>query len=339
MTRILLVCATSHPVAVDAVESVLSDHEVDVLEIPAADRREPAAQDALVDALSDHAAILTRTIRVSGRVVEAAPDLRVVSTHSAGYDHLDLEAMTDHGIVAVHNPDGPAPAVVEHAFAMAFTLLRELPRRYEQTAAGEWFEARGIQPELGRRTVGILGLGTIGFDVARVAAEGFRAETIAHDPYVTGERNSRLFPRIDRETADEHGIELVDRDELFERADVVLVHVPLTPETRGSIGAAEFDRLDGGTLVNAARGPVIDEDALLAALEDGRVARAGLDVFAEEPTDNCALVSHSKVQATPHVAGYTDGTMKRTARLAAERLLAVLDGDRPEYVLNPDIYD
>ncbi|MFB6310045.1 MAG: NAD(P)-dependent oxidoreductase [Salinirussus sp.] len=339
MARVLLVCATSHPVDVDIVESVLSDHEVDVLEVPAADRRQPAAQDALVDALTDHAGILTRTIRVTRRAIDAASELQVVSTHSAGYDHLDLEAMSDHGIVAIHNPDGPAPAVVEHTFAMAFTLLRDLPRRYAEMANGEWFSAREVQPELGQRTVGVLGLGTIGYNVARVAAEGFRAETIAHDPYVSGEQHSPIFPRVDSETVEGHGIELVGRPELFDRADVLLVHVPLTPETRHSIGAAEFDRLDGGTLINVARGPVIDEDALLAALSDGRVARAGLDVFAEEPTDNDELVSHPNVQATPHVAGYADGTMTRTPRLAAQRLLAVLEGRRPDYVLNPEVYD
>jgi D-3-phosphoglycerate dehydrogenase len=339
MTSVLVVFASSHPVDLDAIHAELSDFDVDVLEVPAEHRREPEAEDALVDALDDHAAILTRTIRVTRRAVEAAPNLEVVATHSAGYDHLDLDALTEHGVVTVHNPDGPAPGVVEHTFAMAFTLLRELPRRYDDMADGDWFGARDIVPELGLQTVGVVGLGTIGYDVARQAASGYGAETIAYDPYVTGERTSKIYPRVDRETVEGAGIELVDRDALFDRADVVCVHAPLTEVTRHSIADDEFDRLDGGWLVNVARGPVVDEDALLAALEDGRVAGAGLDVFEEEPSENDRLLAHPNVQATPHVAGFTDGFMARTGTLAAQRIRTVLEGSRPEFVINPEVYD
>lgn len=338
MQSVLVVFASSHPVDLDGIRAELSDYDVDVLEIPAEHRREPEAEDALVDALDDHVAILTRTIRVTRRAVEAAPNLEVVATHSAGYEHLDLDALTEHGVVTVHNPDGPAPGVVEHTFAMAFTLLRDLPRRYDDMADGDWFGARGAVPELGRKTVGVIGLGTIGWDVAQQATN-FDAETIAYDPYVTGERTSKIYPRVDRETVEGAGIELVDRADLFDRADVVCVHAPLTEATRHSIGEAEFDRLDGGWLVNVARGPVVDEDALLAALEDGRVAGAGLDVFEEEPSENEALYSHPKVQATPHIAGFTDGFIERTGPLAAERIRTVLEGSRPKFVINPEVYD
>jgi D-3-phosphoglycerate dehydrogenase len=339
MDSVLVVFASSHPVDLDAIRTELSGYEIDALEIPAEHYREPAAEDAVVDALDDHVAILTRIIRVTRRAVEAAPNLAVVGTHSAGYDYLDLDALTEHGVVSVHNPDGPAPGVVEHTFAMAFTLLRDLPRRYDDMAEGDWFGAREAVPELGRKTVGVIGLGTIGYDVASQAAAGFGAETIAYDPYVTGEEESRIYPRVDRETVESSGIELVERAALFDRADVVCVHAPLTEATRHSIGKAEFDRLDGGWLVNVARGPIVREDALLAALEDGRVAGAGLDVFEEEPSENDALLAHPKVQATPHIAGFTDGFIERTGVLAAERIRTVLDGGRPKYVINPEIYD
>jgi D-3-phosphoglycerate dehydrogenase len=339
MARVLVTFGNHQPINMEPIETVLDDHDVETLDIPTEDRLEPAAQDILVDALEDHAGIITRGIRVTRRAVQAAPDLEVVSTHSAGYDHLDIDTMTEQDVVAIHNPDGIAPAVVEHTFGMVFSLLRDLPRRYDLMAQGEWYEARNEQPEFGRRTVGVIGLGTIGFEVARIVSEGFGAETIAHDPYVTGERSSRIYPRVDRETVEAHGIELVDHRDIFERADIVLVHVPLTAETRGSISESEFDRLDGGVIINVARGPVIDETALLAALEDGRVDRAGLDVFEQEPTDNEALLSHENVQSTPHIAGFTDGFMARMPRLAAQRLLAVLEGDRPDYIINPIMYD
>lgn len=338
MSRVLAAYTDSHPIRLDIFESVLADDEIDVLEV-SDEADDTEAEAALIDRLDDHDALFTRSVAVTERVLDAAPSLRTVVTHSSGYDHLDVEAATERGIVVVHNPDGVAPGVVEHTFAMAFTLLRDLPRRYEQTAAGEWYEAREILPELGTRTMGVVGLGTIGFRVASIAASGFGADVVGYDPYVAGERESPIFPRVDRATVEASGIEVVDKDDLFERADVVSVHVPLTPETRGFIGERDFDRLDGGIFINVARGPVVDEAALLAALEDGRVGKAGLDVFEVEPTGNEALRSHPNVQATPHVAGVTDGYLERTARLGAEKIRTVLEGGVPETVLNPGVIE
>jgi D-3-phosphoglycerate dehydrogenase len=336
--RVLIAYAASHPVEVEKFESTAPEFDVDVLELPAGGHGIDADEE-LVDALDDHDALFVRTVGVSERVIESTPSLRAVVTHSSGYDHLDIDAATRNGVVVAHNPEGPGPGVVEHTFAFAFTLLRELPKRYDRMADGEWFEAREIVPELGTRTVGVVGLGTIGFEVARVAAGGFDADVVAYDPYVTGELQSRIYPRVDRETVEAEGVELVEWDELFERADLVTLHTPLTERTSEFVGSEEFDALDGGFVINVARGGVLDEDALLEALEDGRVAGAGLDVFETEPSDNDRLLGHPRVQATPHIAGVTDGYLDRTARLGAEKIRVILDGGRPAALLNPDVFD
>jgi D-3-phosphoglycerate dehydrogenase len=336
--RVLVAYAASHPVEVGTFESTAPEFDVDVLELPAGGHGIDA-DDELVAALDGHDALFVRTVGVSERVVESAPSLRAVVTHGSGYDHIDVDAATRNGVVVAHTPEGPGPGVVEHTFAVAFTLLRDLPRRYDRMADGEWFAARDTVPELGTRTVGVVGLGTIGFEVARVAAGGFGADVVAYDPHVTGELDSRIYPRVDRETVEAEGVELVGWERLFERADVVTLHTPLTDRTREFVGAAEFDALDGGYVINVARGGVLDEEALLDALDDGRVAGAGLDVFGTEPTENTRLLEHPNVQATPHIAGVTDGYLDRTARLGAERVRVCLEGDRPEALLNPAVFD
>ena len=338
MPRVLIAYATSHPVEVETFEATAPEFDVDVLEMPAGGHGIDAV-DELVDALDGHDALFVRTLGVPERVIAADPSLRAIVSHSSGYDHIDVEAATRHGVVVAHNPEGPAPAVVEHTFAFAFTLLRELPRRYEQMSEGRWFEARETVPELGRRTVGVVGLGFIGFEVARVARSAFGAEVVAYDPYVTGERESKIYPRVDRETVADAGVEMVGEDEVFERADVVTLHTPLTEATRGFVGDRQFDLLDGGYLINVARGPVVDEDALVDALDDGRVRGAGLDVFETEPSENDRLLGHPNVHATPHIAGVTDGYLDRTARLGAEKIRTILDGGRPDALLNPDLFE
>lgn len=323
----------------DIVRDCFDGFEIRELDVPGGGL-DVEATAALEDAIRGCDACLLRPGRFSRSVFEAADDLRVIALTGSGVDHVDLDAATDAGVVVANSPGGPAPSVVEHTFAVTFALLRDVLDNTAKVAAGEWDDARAPVTELRGKTFGIAGLGTIGLDVARTASERFGADVVGYDPYVTGERDHPVFPRYDRQTVEEAGVELVGRDALFERSAVVSLHTPLTDETRGFVGAAELDALGEGYLVNTSRGGVVDEAALHEALTSGRLAGAALDVFDEEPPspDN-PLLSAPNLVLSPHVAGVSDRTQRRGLELAAESIRAVLAGERPETVVNPAVYD
>lgn len=336
MSRILVAYTSAHPLELDRFHDAV-DATVDTVEMPVSDY--DAQADSLTAALDGHDGLFMRSGYLPARVFEAAPALRAVALHGSGYDHVDLEAATDHGVIVTHNPEGPGPAVVEHALALMISLLRDLPRRFSQTADGDWSGAREVLPELGRRTVGVVGLGTIGFPVAQALVQTFGADVVGYDPYVTGDRESSIWPRVDREEVAAAGIDLVPLETVFDSASVVTVHTPLTSDTKGLIDGGLLSRLAGGFLVNVARGGVVDETALEEALDRDDVIRAGLDVLSSEPPPaDHPLVGRSDVYVTPHVAGVTDGYLVRAAEVGAEKLTATLAGERPEYVVNPAVY-
>lgn len=321
------------------VREIFDDFDVRTVEVPAGGL-DVEATDRLVDALEGCEACLLRPGRFSRDVFERAHDLRVIALTGSGVDHIDLEAATDAGVVVANSPGGPGPSVVEHAFGMIFALLRDLVETTERVAAGEWADVRAPVTELGGKTLGVVGLGTIGLEVASIAGERFGADVIGYDPYVTGDRAHPTFPRYDRETVADAGVDLVGRDELFDRADVVTVHTPLTEETRGLVDEDALARLGEGYLVNTARGGVVDEEALESALVDGDLAGAALDVFAAEPPDpDNPLLDAPNLVLSPHVAGVSDRTQRRGLELAASSIRAVLAGDRPDTVVNPAVYD
>lgn len=339
MPRILVTHSPSHPVRVDLVSDAARGYRVDDVELPAGGH-DVADVDPLIDAMENHDALVIRPGRVTQRVLDAAPSLQVIAIHGSGYDHVDLDAATREGVVVTHNPEAPGPAVVEHTFGFMFSLLRGFPCTFETTAAGDWNGARTTVPELGQQTVGVVGLGTIGFDVARIAAGAFDADVLGYDPYVHGDATSRVFPRYDRQTVEAAGIELVGQTEVFTRADIVSLHLPLTETTRGVVGADELAALEDGYLINTARGGVIDAAALVAAVDRGLLAGVALDVMPEEPppTDH-PLLGAPGVYVTPHIAGVTAGYLERAPRLAVDKIRQVLAGNRPDTVLNPDVYD
>lgn len=338
MPDVLVVQSASHPVGVDRFESALgADYDVSQLELPPGTLH-VRADEELVDALADKQAVFLRAGEVTAPVIRAADDLRVVAVHGSGYDHVDLDAATRNGVVVTHNPEGPGPAVVEHTVALMVTLLRDLPTRFERTARGEW--SRDPVSELGQRTVGVVGLGWIGFRVARIASQVFGAEVIAHDPYVSGELESPIWPRFSRTEVTDLGVELVAKDDLFERAELVTLHTPLTDRTADMVGASELAALAGGYLINTSRGGVVNEEALNAAVEDGTLRGVGLDVLRTEPPDaDHPLLAHPRVYVTPHIASATDGYPPRAADAAAEKIRSVLSGGRPETVVNPAVFD
>jgi D-3-phosphoglycerate dehydrogenase len=260
-----------------------------------------------------HALIVRSGTRVDSTLLEAAEDLIVIARAGIGVDNIDIDAATDQGVVVANAPEGNVRAAAEHTVAMLFAAVRNIPEADARLRAGEWAKDDLLGTELGGKTLGIVGLGRVGQEVARrLGAIGM--DLLAHDPYVGTERAEQL------------GVVLTDLETCLERADIVTVHTPLTEETRHLLSTAEFERLDGGYLINCARGGVVDEPALAAAVGDGILAGAALDVFEEEPlADDSALLSHPEIVLTPHIGASTRAAQETVAQTAAEQVLAALD--------------
>jgi lactate dehydrogenase-like 2-hydroxyacid dehydrogenase len=292
----------------------------------------PILERDLARILRDHRieGLLVAGARVSAQVVREAEQLRVVANAGVGYDHVDVAACSARGI-PVTNTGG----VLEETTAdLAFALLLAAARR---VAEGDRFIRRGDWKQwtwsllwgsdIHHQTLGIYGFGHIGQAVAR-RARGFSMRILYH---------SRR--RIDPATETEFGAEYVSKETLLRESDFVSLHIPLTVETHHLIGKAELALMKPSAfLINTARGKVLDEGALSEALESGRLAGAGLDVFEEEPRLHPSLLRLQNVVLTPHIGSGTAVTRLRMANLAAENLLAALAGRRPPNVVNPEIY-
>ena len=269
-------------------------------------------------------AIVVRTFEVDRALLESADRLKLIAKHGAGLDNVDVEAATEHGVAVCNTPDVNAPSVAEHAVTMALAVRKRIRVADADVRAGTWDRSKYLAPELAGDTLGLFGCGSIGARVAELLG-AFGMDVLVFDPYLTEET-----------TPD--GTELVGSStELFERADVVSVHAPLTDETRGAIGSEELSVFEDGIVVNTARGGIVDEEALVAALEDGTLAGAGLDVFEEEPpARDHPVFEFENVLTSPHVAGATVEAMERMSLGVAENIRAVYEDRLPETTVNAD---
>ena len=248
----------------------------------------------LAEQVRDADALLVRSaVDVNADLLSHATKLRVIGRAGVGVDNIDLEAATRRGIAVMNTPGANAVAVAEHTFALMLALARHLSRADATTRAGKW-EKKSLQgSELRGKTLGIVGLGRVGLEVAK-RARAFGMEVVAHDPFVAA--------TVAREVA----IKLVALEELYPAADYLTLHVGLTPQTAGMINVDSLRNMKRGSrLVNCARGELIDEAALAEALKSGRLAGAALDVFHQEPPKNSPLLQMENVIATPHIAGST----------------------------------
>ena len=282
---------------------------------------------ALVPLVADAVALIARGgTRVSARVIEAAPSLRVIGRSGVGYDLVDVAAANRRRIPVVLAPGGGAQAVAEGAMAMLLALVKQLPVLDSLVREGRWSERDEVDiRDLEGATLGIVGLGRIGARLARIARP-FGLRVLAHDPYVAG--------------SDE--VERVDLETLFATSDYVSLHAPLTAETRGLVDTALLSLARPGLiLVNLGRGGLVRSlDDLLAGLESGALGGVGLDVFEHEPPDvSHALFRHPRVLLSPHALGLSRLSKERIFREMAEGMAAVLRGERPPAVANPEIYD
>ena len=253
--------------------------------------------------------IVRSETKVTAELMDAAGTLRAIGRAGVGVDNVDVPAATARGIVVMNAPDGNTMTTAEHAFALLLALARRIPSGDASLKGGRWERKKFVGVELRGKTLGIVGLGRIGRVVAS-RARGFEMKVVAFDPFVTPEQ------------AREQDIELVPLEELCERADFLTVHVPLTPETRGIIGADELSRVKPGVrIINCARGGLVDEAALYAAIREGRVAGAALDVFEQEPPPpDHPLLSLEEVIASPHRGASTREAQEGVAVTVAEQM-------------------
>jgi D-3-phosphoglycerate dehydrogenase / 2-oxoglutarate reductase len=246
--------------------------------------------------------------KVTADLLDAAPNLKVVGRAGIGVDNVDVPAATARGVVVMNTPFGNAITTAEHAVALMFALARELPAADVSTQAGKWEKNRFMGVELTSKTLGLVGCGNIGSIVADRAI-GLRMKVVAYDPFLTAERVLEL------------GVEKVELDALLARADFITLHTPLTDETRNILSAANLAKTKRGVrIVNCARGGLIDEAALRAALDSGHVAGAALDVFVEEPATANPLFGAPGLVATPHLGASTTEAQAKVAVQIAEQM-------------------
>lgn len=246
--------------------------------------------------------------KVTADIIEAASRLKVVGRAGIGVDNVDIPAATAKGIVVMNTPFGNSTTTAEHALAMMFSLARDIPQANESTHAGKWEKSRFMGLELYGKTLGLIGCGNIGSIVAD-RAQGLKMRVIAYDPFLTEERAVAL------------GVEAVDLETLLGRADIISLHTPLTDGTRNILSADNIAKTKKGVrIVNCARGGLVDEGALLEALESGHVAGAALDVFAEEPAKDNPLFGRADVVCTPHLGAATTQAQENVAIQIAEQI-------------------
>jgi D-3-phosphoglycerate dehydrogenase len=299
------------------VSDSLSDEGLSILERAhglETDYRPGITPDELRRILPEYEGLIIRSgTKVTADLLSVATRLRVVGRAGIGVDNVDLAAATERGVIVMNTPEGNAVTTAEHAISLMTSLARRIPQATASMRAGRWEKNHFSGLELFDRVLGVVGLGNIGSIVAD-RARGLRMRVIAFDPVVSEERAQRL------------GVELVSLDELLRRADVITLHVPLTKETRGLIGKSAFARTRRGVLViNAARGGIVDEAALIEALDSGQCGGAALDVFEQEPPPaDHPLLGRDDVVLTPHLGAATEQAQLNVARAIAEQVVAYL---------------
>ena len=285
------------------------------------------SETTLIKEIQNAAGFLVRTAPIPASVIDAGKVLRVIARHGVGYDNIDVGAATRRKIAVCITPRANALSVAEHVLALMLALAKRVLPFDAATRKNEW-EIRNSYSafDLNEKTLGIVGMGRIGMLVCQKAQAAFNMKILAYDPLVP------------KETMEKAGAEVATVPEILKASDFVTLHVPSMPETKGLIGAAQLKQMKRSAyLINCARGPIVDEAALVTALKDGVIAGAGLDVFDPEPpkADN-PLFGLPNVVLSPHSAGLTVECVIRMATHAAQAIIDVLEGRRPEGLINPE---
>lgn len=263
--------------------------------------------------LADCDALLVRSaVKVNAEVLSKAPKLKVIGRAGVGVDNVDLPAATAAGILVMNTPGGNSVSVAEHTFALMLALARSIPQASASTKSGKWEKKKFLGNEVRGKTLGILGLGSIGREVVR-RAKAFEMRVLASDPYVSSQ------------TATSLGIQLAGIDELYAESDYISLHVALTPETKSMLSTAAFEKMKTGVrIINCARGELVDEKALKVAMDSGKVAGAALDVFEKEPPVDDPILTVETLVATPHIGGSTEEAQETVGVRIVEQLIEYL---------------
>jgi D-3-phosphoglycerate dehydrogenase len=285
-------------------------------------------QEELINTIKDFDAIIVRSrTKVTRDVIEAAEKLKIIARAGVGVDNVDMGAATEKGIMVVNAPESTSVTVAEHAMGLIMALARKIAIADKSVKEGKWEKGRFMGIELAGKTLGIIGMGRIGSQVAS-RCKAFDMDILVNDPYITEDVASRIGARI------------VDKETLLKEADVITIHVPLTPETKHSISMKEFDIMkESAFIINCARGGIIKEDDLYDALKSGKIGGAGLDVFENEPPEGSPLLELDNLVATPHIGASTREAQRDAAIIVANEVKKVFMGKAPKNVLNMPVLD
>lgn len=311
MPRILI----ADPIAAEGVELLRSQADVEV-------KRGLKPQE-LIEVLAGYDALIVRSeTKVTAEVIQAGKRLQVIARAGIGVDNIDLEAATNAGIAVVNAPTGNTVAAAEHTLALMLALARNIPQAHQSLKEGRWTRSAFMGIEVRNKALGIVGLGRVGSEVAR-RAQSFGMRLLAYDPFVAPDY-ARLL-----------AVELLPLETLLGESDFLTLHTPLTENTRHLIGARELALMKpSARVINVARGELIDEAALLEALDTGKLAGAALDVFAQEPPGDTPLLKQPRVVLTPHLGASTEEAQREVAVETAEQVLAVLRGQPARSTVN-----
>ena len=277
--------------------------------------------------LGEAEGVIASVDRYDAAFMERAPSLRIISRTGIGYDKVDIAAATERGIVVCNTPDGPTVSTAEHTITLMLMVAKNIKRAEEALRNGDQdLYANHTSIELDGRLLGLVGFGRIARHVAGIAA-GMGMQILAFDPFL----DDSAFPE---------GYRAASLESLLGQADIVSVHMPMTPENEGLFNAAAFKTMKQGAIfLNAARGGLVDLAALTAALDSGHLFGAGLDVTAPEPLpSDHPLLRRNDVVVTPHVASGTTAGKRRIFRMAFDQVLQVLKGERPPHLVNPEVW-
>lgn len=312
----------SDPLAEEGIEVLKKDPDIEVV---AKAKMKP---EELFKEISDADALIVRSeTKVTPEVIAAAKKLRVIGRAGVGVDNVDIKAASKKGIIVMNTPDGNTISAAEHTISMLMSMARNIPQANATLRAGQWERKKFTGIELYGKTIGIIGLGRIGREVAK-RSKSFGMRILGNDPYMSSD------------IAEKIGVELVKLEDIFRQADFITVHTPKTAETKHLIGKKEMEMMKGNArLINCARGGIIDESALLDALKSGKIAGAAIDVFETEPAVNNPLVTLDNVVATPHLGASTEEAQVNVAIAIAHQIINALKDINIENAVNMPAVD
>jgi len=302
-------------IAEEGLQSLRSYAQVDIKT-----KLEPEQLKAII---VDYDALIVRSqTKVRAEIIESGKKLKVIGRAGVGTDNIDVDAATKNGIVVVNAPTGNTVAAAEHTIALMLALARNVPQANSRLKSGKWQREEMIGSELRNKTLGIIGLGNVGSEVAK-RAQAFEMHVVAHDPFVSKDYARNLKA------------DLVSLDQLLKESDFITLHVPLTAATKNLIGTKELGKLKPTTrIINCARGGLINEEAIVKAIKTGKIAGAAFDVFDKEPVTDSPLFKEDKIIVTPHLGASTVEAQTGVAKDVAAEVLAVLQGQFSKYAVN-----